>query len=185
VRLASAKQVRQRTIQEIVRRNPIASQGELVAALGERGMSVTQATVSRDLTELRIVKVPRGARHVYLSADDLGTGGGDPSADERLARLLSEIPVTVGRSGLTLVLRGPLSSAQSLSRAIDESTLQEQEGTLGGDDTVLVLFADARRLQRWLERFRALQGAGPGDGRIAVGQALAATPGRDRSSGPT
>jgi transcriptional regulator of arginine metabolism len=180
----ATKGIRQRAIQELVRRGPIGSQEELVAALRERGMPVTQATVSRDLSELRIVKVPRGDRHVYLSTDDLGGAGADPTADGRLARFLSETPVAIGRSGLTLVLRGPLSSAQSLSRAIDESTLQEQEGTLGGDDTVLVLFADGARLERWLERFRALQGRPAAiDGGDA--QAVAATPGRERSSGPT
>lgn len=178
------KRLRQRQIQELVRRGPIASQAELVAALRARGMPVTQATVSRDLTELRIVKVPRGARHVYLSTDDLGTRP-DPSADERLARLLAETPVTIGRSGLTLVLRGPLSSAQSLARAIDESTLQEQEGTLGGDDTVLVLFADEARLETWLRRFRTLQGLPPAADEDRSVQALAMIPGSERSSGPT
>ncbi|HEV8516047.1 MAG TPA: hypothetical protein VGQ47_00240 [Candidatus Limnocylindrales bacterium] len=179
-----AKRLRQRAIQELVRRGPIGSQRELVDALGERGIGITQATVSRDLAELRIVKVPRGTGHLYLSSDDLGATGVEALADARLARLLAEIPVTVGRSALTLVLRGPLSSAQSLARAIDESSLQEQEGTLGGDDTVLVLFADEARLERWLKRFRALQRPGPSD-RVVAAQALAATPGSDRSSGPT
>ena len=74
------------------------------------------------------------------------------------SRLLDEMPVTVGRSGLILVLRGPVGSAQTLARAIDQSGLREQEGTLAGDDTVLVLFADKARLVAWHRRFRALQG---------------------------
>jgi transcriptional regulator of arginine metabolism len=180
---ASVKRLRQRAILEIVRREPVASQEAVVAALRERGMDVTQATVSRDLSELRIVKVPRGDRHVYLSSDDLGPAI-DRDADEHLARLLEEMPVSIGRSGLTVVLRGPLSSAQSLSRAIDRSSLQEQEGTLGGDDTVLVLFADEARLERWLDRFRALQGLGPEEPAHLAGQAVAGTTGSKRSSGP-
>jgi len=153
----SAKRLRQRTILEIVSRTPVANQDELVDRLRERGFPVTQATVSRDVAELGLVKLLRGDRHVYVSPDDLANAP-DPEADHRLARLLAETPVTVGRSGLILLLRGPVGSAQALARAIDQSTLQDQEGTLAGDDTILVLFADEARLARWLERFRTVQG---------------------------
>ncbi|MET1231747.1 MAG: arginine repressor [Candidatus Limnocylindrales bacterium] len=151
------KRARQRAILEIVARMPIASQEELVEQLASRGFRVTQATVSRDVAELRLVKLVRGDRHLYVSPDDLANGP-DPEADGRLVRLLDEMPVAVGRSGLILVLRGPVGSAQTLARAIDQSGLREQEGTLAGDDTVLVLFADKARLARWHRRFRALQG---------------------------
>ena len=67
------------------------------------------------------------------------------------------MPVTVGRSGLILVLVGTPGTASVVAQAIDESTLQEQEGTLAGDNTLLVLFADEPRLERWLARFRAIQ----------------------------
>jgi transcriptional regulator of arginine metabolism len=157
----TTKRARQRAILDIVGRTPIASQEELVEALAARGFPVTQATVSRDVAELRLVKLVRGDRHVYVSPDDLAKAP-DPDADGRLTRLLDETPVTVGRSGLTLVLRGPVGSAQALARAIDQSGLREQEGTLAGDDTILVLFADEERLITWQRRFRVLQGL-PGD----------------------
>ena len=67
------------------------------------------------------------------------------------------MPVTVGRSGLILVLTGTPGTASVVAQAIDESTLQEQEGTLAGDNTLLVLFADDTRLERWRDRFLALQ----------------------------
>ncbi|OGN84775.1 MAG: hypothetical protein A2X23_09825 [Chloroflexi bacterium GWC2_73_18] len=152
-----ARRLRHRLILELAARGSIASQAELVERLAQRGLPATQATVSRDIAELGLVKVLRGDRHVYVGPDDFA-GGHEPAADERLRRLLEETPVTIGRSGLVLVLRGPIGSAQGLARAIDRSTLQEQEGTLAGDDTVLVLFADGARLERWLTRFRALQG---------------------------
>ncbi|HUP54006.1 MAG TPA: hypothetical protein VM408_00760, partial [Methylomirabilota bacterium] len=79
--------------------------------------------------------------------------------DERLRRILLDVPVTVGRSGLSLVLTGTPGTASVVAQAIDESSLHEQEGTLAGDNTLLVLFADERRLERWLERFRAIQGS--------------------------
>jgi transcriptional regulator of arginine metabolism len=150
------KRERQRAIRELVAREPIGSQGELVARLAERGFPATQATVSRDVSELGLVKVARGDRHVYVSPADLATPA--PAAtDERLRRILGDIPVTVGRSGLILVLTGTPGTASIVAQAIDESTLTDQEGTLAGDNTVLVLFADDSRLERWLARFRQLQ----------------------------
>jgi arginine repressor len=65
--------------------------------------------------------------------------------------------VTVGRSGLILVLTGQPGTASVIAQAIDDSSLHEQEGTLAGDNTLIVLFADERRLERWLARFQALQ----------------------------
>jgi transcriptional regulator of arginine metabolism len=150
------KRERQRAIRELVAREPIGSQGELVVRLAERGFPATQATVSRDVSELGLVKVARGDRHVYVSPADLATPA--PAAtDERLRRILGDIPVTVGRSGLILVLTGTPGTASIVAQAIDESTLTDQEGTLAGDNTVLVLFADDSRLERWLARFRQLQ----------------------------
>ena len=57
-------------------------------------------------------------------------------------RILGDIPVTIGRSGLILVLTGTPGTASAIAQAIDESSLREQEGTLAGDNTLLVLFAD-------------------------------------------
>ena len=152
----AAKRVRQRLILELIGQRPVHSQEELAELLARHGFVVTQATVSRDVAELGLVKAPRGGAHVYVAAESLAR---DVSAsDARLARLLETTPVTVGRSALTLVLRGQVGSAQALARAIDESSLQEQEGTLAGDDTVLVLFSDEAHLLRWRSRFRRLQG---------------------------
>lgn len=157
---AVVKQERQRAIRELVARTPIASQDELVLALARRGFAVTQATVSRDIAELGLVKVARGDRHVYLSPEDLAPPV-RPAADERLRRILADVPVTVARSGLTLVLLGTPGTANLVAQAIDESGLTEQVGTLAGDNTVLVLFPDEARLERWLERFEALNASNP------------------------
>jgi transcriptional regulator of arginine metabolism len=152
------KRARQRAIREIIAREPVGSQQELADALRARGHDVTQATVSRDIAELGLVKVARGERHSYLDPEDLAPPP-RPSADERLRRILADVPVTVARSGLTLVLVGAPGTANVVAQAIDESTLTEQVGTLAGDNTVLVLFPDEIRLGRWTERFEALRTA--------------------------
>jgi transcriptional regulator of arginine metabolism len=150
------KTQRQRAIRDLVRSRPIGSQREVVDALSAQGFAVTQATVSRDITELGLIKAPGADGHVYLipgsvSAPSLGV------SDERLIRILGDIPITIGRSGLTLVLTGTPGTASVIAQAIDESSLREQEGTLAGDNTLLVLFADEARLGRWLGRFQAIQ----------------------------
>jgi transcriptional regulator of arginine metabolism len=149
------KRERQQAIRELIARHPVASQTELARLLAERGMPATQATVSRDVSEMNLVRVARNGRHAWVSPDDIAVP--PAAADDRLRRILADIPVTVGRSGLILVLTGTPGTASAIAQAIDESTLTEQEGTLAGDNTLLVLFADTRRLTRWRDRFRAIQ----------------------------
>jgi transcriptional regulator of arginine metabolism len=161
----ASKRDRQRTIRELVMKEVIGSQQELADLLTARGFAVTQATVSRDIGELGLVKVPRADRHVYVVPESIGAGSGSGAAsgetprpsDERLRRILADIPVTMGRSGLTLLVTGSPGTASVIAQAIDESSLTEQEGTLAGDNTLLVLFADEARLLRWRDRFDAIR----------------------------
>jgi transcriptional regulator of arginine metabolism len=161
----ASKRDRQRTIRELVTNEGIGSQQELADLLTARGFAVTQATVSRDIGELGLVKVPRADRHVYVVPESIGAGSGSGAApaetprpsDERLRRILADIPVTMGRSGLTLLVTGSPGTASVIAQAIDESSLTEQEGTLAGDNTLLVLFADEARLLRWRDRFDAIR----------------------------
>jgi transcriptional regulator of arginine metabolism len=158
------KRLRQRAIRELVVTRPVGSQRELVDALTEQGFAVTQATVSRDITELGLLKAPSADGHVYLAPEAVANGNGNGGAgttghagsDDRLIRILTDIPLTIGRSGLILVLTGTPGTASIIAQAIDESTLREQEGTLAGDNTLLVLFADETRLQRWRQRFESI-----------------------------
>ena len=149
-----AKRLRQRVILEIVAAGPVGSQEELVEHLRDRGLAITQATVSRDIAELGLAKVVRDGRHVYVAEVRSAITG-----DDRLSRIVADIPIRIGRSGLTLVLTALPGTASVIAQAIDQSALDDQEGTLAGDNTLLVLFGDEARLQRWLTRFTALQGS--------------------------
>jgi transcriptional regulator of arginine metabolism len=165
---AAAKRDRQRAIRELVARQSIGSQQELVDALRGRDVAVTQATVSRDIADMGLVKVWRGDRQAYVAPQDLGPVP-TANSDDLLRRLLADIPVSVGRSGLSLVLVGAPGTANTIAQAIDQSSLSEQLGTLAGDNTLLVLFADEARLERWFGRFRMLQGLPePGGGPVAA-----------------
>jgi transcriptional regulator of arginine metabolism len=154
---ANVKQRRQRTLLDLIGAAPVSSQEELVELLRGRGYEVTQATVSRDVAELGLVKVPRADGHVYATPE---TAGGANVYDARLRRLLEDIPVRIGRSGLSLVLLATPGSAGAIAQAIDQSSLTDQVGTLAGDNTLLVLFENEAALQRWLVRFQTFQPAG-------------------------
>ena len=150
------KAQRQRAIRQLVTTRPIGSQREVVDALGAQGFAVTQATVSRDITELGLIKAPGAEGHVYVTPAT-ASAPTVAASDERLLRILADIPLTIGRSGLILVLTGTPGTASVIAQAIDESSLREQEGTLAGDNTLLVLFANETRLERWRDRFGAIQ----------------------------
>jgi len=155
-----SKRDRQQAIRELVGAAGIGSQQELVDRLNARGFAVTQATVSRDIAELGLLKAPRGGRHVYVVPETFAAGPAADRArrtDERLRRILADVPVTIGRSGLILLVTGSPGTASIIAQAIDESSLTEQEGTLAGDNTLLVLFADEARLLTWRDRFDAIR----------------------------
>jgi len=151
-----AKRDRHAAIRRLVAGRPIGSQGELVAELCALGFEVTQATVSRDIAELGLAKVMRGERSVYLLPEDLPRAHRPPS-DERLRRILADVPVSVGRSGLIAVLNGQPGTANVIAQAIEESTLDGYVGTVAGDNTLIVLFPDEPALLRWLALFESFQ----------------------------
>ena len=186
--MSPAVAARQRAILDLVTTRAIGSQEELAGLLRDRGFPVTQATVSRDVADLGLVKAPRGDHHAYVTPGSLaigaasGAAGGtmrraaaapDRSSPDlaRLRRILADYPVTIARSGLTLVLVSRPGAASAIAQAIDESGLDDQVGTLAGDNTLLVLFADEPALERWRARFTTI-----------ATQAAAGLPGTDLTS---
>jgi transcriptional regulator of arginine metabolism len=151
------KRLRQRAIRQLIASRPIGSQRELVDALTVQGFDVTQATVSRDIAELGLVKVVRGERHAYASPADAAALA--PRDDALLRRVLADIPIDVRRSGLILLLVSSPGTASIIAEAIDSSSVGGQVGTLAGDNTVLVLFGDEPSLERWRGRLLDLQSA--------------------------
>lgn len=136
-------------------RGQIGSQQQLADALVERGFEATQATVSRDIAELGLVKIARGDRHVYASPAELSAA--PPGDTSLLLRVLGDLRIDIRRSGLILLLVSTPGTASIIAEAIDRSGLDEQVGTLAGDNTVLVLFPDEARLERWQHRLLELQ----------------------------
>ena len=127
-------------IRQLVEQEPVHSQEELRRRLVGMGFSVTQATLSRDIKELGLVK--RSADGAYQAAN--GAQASTASAVLALARALSEFLLSVEvAQQLAVVKTGP-GQAQLLGLAIDRARLADVVGTIAGDDTILVVCRDAR-----------------------------------------
>ena len=145
--LTATRAARHDRIVAILAQQRVRSQAELAAALEASGMSVTQATLSRDLDELGAVKLrsPDGGLPVYVVPNDdapftARTADDDPP--QRLARLLGELLVSAEASANLVVLRTPSGAANFLASALDRARLPQVLGTVAGDDTILVVSRD-------------------------------------------
>jgi transcriptional regulator of arginine metabolism len=148
------KGLRQQAIREFVTRRPIRTQQELAAALRERGFRATQATISRDVAELGLVKASREGILAYALPPRLAES--EPSAEERLQDLLRDLPIEVRAAGLLLVVRTIPGSAHALANALDRARWPEVVGSIGGDDTVFLAFDERPALQRARRRLLRL-----------------------------
>lgn len=137
------KAARQALILDLLGAHEVKSQTELADLLGERGLHVTQATLSRDLDELGAVKVRGGSGALVYAVTIEGTrtpGAGETAAAvHRLARLCAELLISAEASANLVVLRTPPGAAQFLASAIDRAEVPDVLGTIAGDDTVLVI----------------------------------------------
>lgn len=148
------KQLRQRAIRDLVDQRPLRTQQELAAALRERGFRTTQATISRDVAELGLIKVPRDGTSAYALPPRLVEA--ETSGEDRLRRLLADLPLEVREAGLLLVLRTLPGSAHPIAAALDRARWPEVAGSVAGDDTVFVATSDRGALQRVKRRLLGL-----------------------------
>ncbi len=146
---------RQAAVLEIVSHDPIRSQEQLRQRLSGRGFDVTQATLSRDIKELGLVK--RAADGSYQPApEDDGSAPASDQARHTLQRALVEYLVAIRQSQQLLVLRTGPGEAQPLALAIDRARLTDVLGTIAGDDTILVITRDARTARTLVLQFEGL-----------------------------
>jgi transcriptional regulator of arginine metabolism len=148
------KQLRQRAIRDLVERRSIRTQQELATALRERGFRATQATISRDVAELQLVKGGREGVAVYAMPARFADA--DPSGEERLRRLFHDAPVEFREAGHILVLVTLPGSAHAIAAALDRARWPEAVGTIAGDDTLFIACADRRTLARLRGRLERL-----------------------------
>jgi transcriptional regulator of arginine metabolism len=150
------KQLRQRAIRDLVEQRPIRTQQELAAALRERGFRATQATVSRDVAELGLGKASREGRAAYVLP--LRLRDAEVSGEDRLRRLLVDVPVEFRVADLLLVIKTLPGSAHAVAAALDRTRWPEIVGSIAGDDTVFVATGDRSSVRRLRDRLIGLSG---------------------------
>jgi transcriptional regulator of arginine metabolism len=148
-----SRSAREHAIREIVAGRVVRTQSELVEALAERGIRVTQATVSRDIRRLGLVKTSTGDGSVrYAHPDDLET---PPAAGDRLRSTFREFVTSVAGGEALLAVRTPPGGAHVVASVLDAADVEGVVATVAGDDTVLVLLESEEDRDRVRERFRS------------------------------
>ena len=141
---------RQSVILDVVQQQPVRNQEQLRRLMRKAGFDVTQATLSRDIRELGLVK----GGHAAAYQPPVATGSNGDSGRFLLNRAVSEHLTRINRVQQFVVLRTGPGQAQLLGVALDGARLPEVVGTIAGDDTILVITPDIRRarvLVTWLE----------------------------------
>lgn len=147
------KRERHDTILEIVNARVVSSQEDLRKLLLQRGWDVTQATLSRDLRELRLARVPtpEGARYAI-------TDGTIEESRAALDTLLPQLFLRIEGVSEMLVLRTVPGGAQPIAAALDGEGWSDILGTVGGDDTILIICRSVAARERTTRRLRSMAG---------------------------
>ncbi|MEZ5962604.1 MAG: hypothetical protein R3F56_02045 [Planctomycetota bacterium] len=156
----SPRERRRHAILALVQRRAVRNQEELRTLLAGAGIDVNQATLSRDLRDMGLVKGPGG---YSLPAAAPPGSAADPDSGTAIALVhaLREWMRTAEAAQNQVVLKTPVGGAQPLAIAIDRADLPDVLGTLGGDDTILLVAKDAAAARRVRKRLLELQGGAP------------------------
>jgi transcriptional regulator of arginine metabolism len=148
------KYERQGAILRLVEQQQLSTQAEVTTALREEGFDAVQATVSRDIAQLGLVKVRNGnGRLVYALP-----GAGDLDRLDQLASALRRWVSGMKPAGQMLVIATPAGFAAPLADAIDNAALEEVAGTIAGENTVFVAARDGSSGSELEQQFRHLEG---------------------------
>ena len=128
------KAERQTALLDLVKREPLSSQEEIRRRLARLGHDATQATISRDLEELGIVRMRDGAGRLRYASSGDGVVPPIP-----LRALLQEFTVDVQHSGNIVLVKTPPGAANAVARAVDVNEVEGVIGTVAGDDTILIV----------------------------------------------
>jgi len=145
------KLARQKAILEIVQQSPVASQEDLQRALHRRGCDVGQATLSRDIHELNLVKTAEGYASLHVV----------PAAEPALppvSRLIREFVLDVRPAQNLLVIKTAVGSAQPVAAALDAENWPETVGSIAGDDAILIVCPDKKSAGRLAVQIREMLG---------------------------
>ena len=139
-------------ILEIIQRNPIETQEELAEELKKSGYNITQATVSRDIKELKLVKVlDEKGIYKYASLKEQ-----DSMLSERLVKVFTESVLSVDYAGNIVVIKTFSGAANAAAEALDVFDIKEVVGTIAGDNTIFILVRNPDSVESVIEKLKKM-----------------------------
>lgn len=144
------KTKRHRKILEIIKENIVGTQEELAEYLKKEGFQVTQATVSRDIKELALIKISAGNdQYRYSLPTEIAV------SETRLRFMLKEFVLNYASSGNILVVRTAPGNANAVASALDNAQWAEILGSVAGDDTILVVARKEEEIPRIIDKLES------------------------------
>lgn len=150
------KKQRQEKIMEIIRENEVETQEDLARHLNEAGYSVTQATVSRDIREMSLIKVPGIRVKQRYTVSTKGGGGGSSGFGRQYTGVLQDGVVSMEQAGNLLVVKTVSGMAMAVAAAIDAVKLEGIVGSIAGDDTILCAVKTEEQVASVMESMQSL-----------------------------
>ncbi|HMM05858.1 MAG TPA: arginine repressor [Clostridiales bacterium] len=140
-------------IQKIIEKDEIGTQFELAERLKQHGFNVTQATVSRDIKEIGLIKIPvEGNFSKYSMPVNISVG----NIAERMRRMFIDNAVSIDNAENLVVIKTLPGTAQGLAACLDQCGWQELVGCIAGDDTILIIIKEKMLVNGIISRFEAL-----------------------------
>ena len=146
------KASRHEMISKLVATENIETQEELANRLREHGLSVTQATVSRDIKELRLIKVLTAeGRYKYATVEKA-----EADLQERFIRMFTNCVLSVTSAGNMIVIKTITGSASAAAEAVDSLKWPDILGTIAGDNTIFVAVRDGKSISDMIKKFQKM-----------------------------
>lgn len=146
------KYSRHTKILEIIDEKDIETQDELASELRAAGFQVTQATVSRDIKEMRLIKVlTKDGRYKYASIREK-----EGVVNERFLKIFRNSVTSIDYAGNLIVIRTLVGSASAAAVSIDALNMKDIVGTIDGDDTIFLAIKDSEKVQELMKQFKEL-----------------------------
>lgn len=147
------KYSRQSKILEIITGKDIETQDELAEELNKAGYKVTQATVSRDIKEMRLIKVlTKEGKYKYASSNEK-----EGSVNDRFLKIYQDSVTSIDTTGNLIIIKTIVGAANAASVAIDALNIKSVVGCIAGDDTIFLAIREGEDMQALIERFKELQ----------------------------
>ncbi len=144
------KYSRHAKILEIIETHEIETQEELAELLKKTGFNVTQATVSRDIKELRLIKVlTKTGKYKYATIKQQ-----DSMVSDRLIKIFKDTVLSIDYTGNFIVFNTLVGAANAAAASLDAMDTKDVVGTIAGDDTIFMLVRDKENVQELIEYFK-------------------------------